>query len=99
MDYTVVVSPRAAVDYDEIVSFIARSSPTAAARFGERLCDAAESLAEQPWRGTQIPNRPGVRRLLLSPYNIYYRVNERERLVEILRFWHSSRDPKRLRFD
>jgi plasmid stabilization system protein ParE len=99
MDYTVIVSPRAALDFDEIVEFIARNSPAQAVRFGDRLCDAAQSLAEQPWRGTNVPGFPGVRKLVLSPYNIYYGVNERENVVAVLRFWHSSRNPKRLRFD
>ena len=43
-------------------------------------------------------SRPGVRKLLLWPYLIFYRVNEQSRSVEILRFWHGARDTGELGF-
>jgi plasmid stabilization system protein ParE len=46
-----------------------------------------------------MKRRTGVRYLVHYPYLIIYRVNESAREVEILRFWHSARNPSKLRLN
>jgi plasmid stabilization system protein ParE len=89
--WKVVFSPRSDSDLGKIVSYIADDDPAAAIRFGERLISKAESLADAPEIGTLLPGRPNVRFLPVGAYLIIYRPDERNRMVRILRFWHSAR--------
>jgi plasmid stabilization system protein ParE len=77
----------------EIVKYIAKDDPLAAARTGDRLITKAESLRQMPLRGRVVPERRegDSRELVLKPYRIIYRVREEKSLVEILRFWHGAR--------
>ena len=58
------------------------------------LLEAVGILSVQPEIGVLSSDNADVRRLFLrkSRYSIYYRVNRLEQQVEILSFWHSSRE-------
>ena len=99
MDYKVILSPLALDDIEQIVCYVSFSDPQAAGRLGHRLLDHAGSLCDFPHRGGDVCSRPGVKKLLLWPYLIFYRVNEESRSVEVLRFWHGARDPRSLRLE
>ena len=58
---------------------------------GFELINLAMSLDSMPYRGSKVKKRLGVLKLVHGNYLIYYRVNERERTVEILSFKHGSR--------
>jgi plasmid stabilization system protein ParE len=93
--YKVIFAPQAIERLQQIVSHIARDHPDAALRFGMRLVDHAELLADFPELGAPYRKRPGVRRLACKPYFIYYRVQHEKRLVEIMDYWHSAqREPE-----
>jgi plasmid stabilization system protein ParE len=95
MDFRVEITGPAIADLAEIVSYIARDNPVGAKALGENLLDAALSLAKTPFKGSPYPRLARVRKLTLPPFKIFYRVNDRTRDVEILRFWHSARrEPK-----
>jgi plasmid stabilization system protein ParE len=94
MDYRVILSRPALRDLGEIARYIAKANPTAAERVGMELVCLAESLAALPHRGGQLRARPGVRRLVSNPYLVTYRIDETERIVYVLRFWHAKRDPQ-----
>jgi toxin ParE1/3/4 len=94
MDYRVILSRPALRDLGEIARYIAQDNPTAAERVGLELVRLAESLAIMPRRGGQLRARPGVRRLVSEPYLVTYRVDETQRVVYVLRFWHAKRDPQ-----
>jgi plasmid stabilization system protein ParE len=96
MGFKVILSPQAIERLEEIVRHIACDNPSAAGRFGMRLIDQAQLLGDFPELGTPYRKRPGVRRLLCKPYLIYYRVKEREQVVEILEYWHSARQEPEL---
>jgi len=96
MDFRVEITNPAIADLAEIVSYIARDNPEAAATLGNNLLDAALSLAESPLKGSPYQKLPGIRKLTLRPFKIFYRVNESRNLVEILRFWHSARSEPKL---
>lgn len=48
MAWEVIFSARSRKDLEQIVSYIARDDPAAAERFGLKLIDQAESLADAP---------------------------------------------------
>lgn len=52
-----------------------------------------------PLRGAPLRTRPGVRRVLMAPYLVVYRINEGTHEVRVLRFWHAKRNPSELRLD
>lgn len=93
MDFQVLISPRARDDLKVIVRFIARNNPSAALQFGKLLIEKALSLNSQPWRGRVVPelNELTVRELVFKSYRIIYQISEKNRRVEILRFWHAAR--------
>lgn len=98
MDYQVVLTAKARTDLRGIAAYIARDDPAAALRFSQQLLDDALALRLSPQRGVQVRQRPGVRRIILRSYLIYYRVEEDRSIVRVLRFWHGASDPKTLRF-
>ena len=91
MGYQVIFAPRAIQRLAETVRFIARENPDAALQFGNRLIRQAELLADYSELGNPYAKRPGVRHLWCKPYFIYYRLQTRDRVVEIMDYWHSAR--------
>jgi toxin ParE1/3/4 len=93
MDCAVIYSEAALDDLQEITAYIAADNVEVAERFANRLVDLAESLRNMPGKGRPVKGWPDVRVIVLSPYLIFYRFEERERRAEVLRFWHGARDP------
>lgn len=98
MDFAVKYSRRAQKDLREIVAYISRFDPRAAARVGEQLIEHAESLSNFPKRGTLWKKSNDVWKMLSAPYQIFYRIVPETRSVQILRFWHSARDERKIRW-
>jgi toxin ParE1/3/4 len=99
VDFKVIITQAALNDLEEIVDYISRDDPRAAQRVATDLLNRAESLSEMPRRGKTMRARPGVRRLVRSPYLIVYRIDETARAVNVLRFWHGARNPESLRME
>jgi plasmid stabilization system protein ParE len=95
----VIYAPEAERDLEAITAFIAKDNPKAAEQFGFRLIERAELLGVFPKLGRPVLGKAGVRVLLETPVKIYYRLGPADRSVEILRFWHASRDPESFSFD
>jgi toxin ParE1/3/4 len=91
MGYKVVLTQQAIEELAQIVIFIAGNDPEAALPFGNSLIDHAQKLADFPYLGRPVHKRRGVRQLTHAPYLIFYRLNNRDRAVEVLRFWHAAR--------
>jgi toxin ParE1/3/4 len=93
MDVKVFLSPEALSDLESIVAYIAPHNPDAAERVGNHLLDAALSLARFPERGRAVPefHHHNLRELIFRSYRIIYRVDTRDKSVEIVRFWHAAR--------
>ena len=95
MGWTVAYAPQALEGLEQLVRFIAEDDPQAAIRFGDYLVDRAESLADLPELGTPYRKRTNVRRLLCKSYYVYYRLQRKDQVIEIMDFWHSARrDPR-----
>jgi plasmid stabilization system protein ParE len=95
----VIYAPEAERDLDAITAYIAQDNPKAAEQFGYRLIARAELLGAFPKLGRPVHGKRNVRVLLETPVQIYYRLGPAARSVEILRFWHASRDPDSLTID
>ena len=94
----VTYAPEAESDLEAITAYIAKDNPTAAEQFCFRLIERAELLGMFPKLGRPVLEKQGVRVLSETPVKIYYRLSPRNGSVEILRFWHASRDPDSLSF-
>ena len=92
MGCKIVFSPQALADLETVVRYIARENPAAAVRVGNSLIDRVAILENFPMIGPQYRKRPGVRLLVSRPYVIYYRPRLAENCVDILRYWHGSRE-------
>jgi toxin ParE1/3/4 len=91
MAWEVIFSARCRNDLEQIVKYIARDDPAAAERFGSKLIDQAESLADAPEMGPRFLQKPGIRFFPVGSYLIIYRLAVEQRVVRILRFWHAAR--------
>jgi plasmid stabilization system protein ParE len=91
MGVAVILTPRALVDLQEIVSFIARDNPDRAISFGDELIDKALSLTNQPLRGRVMPELgdSNVREIVYGSYRIIYECFPES--ICVLRFWHGAR--------
>ena len=88
--YKVFIRETAHDSLREIVSYVSTDNPTAAEKLGSELLDEALSLESLPFRGSQVRRRPGYLKLVHGNYLIYYRIKEKEKVVEVLRFIHDA---------
>lgn len=94
MDYQVVLSPSARADLHDIVRYISFDAPDRALRFGQFLVSRTKVLAQSPELGRVVPELadPLIREIIVRTYRIVYRLDKSKHLVEVIRFWHASRD-------
>ncbi|MFY9743259.1 MAG: type II toxin-antitoxin system RelE/ParE family toxin [Candidatus Sulfotelmatobacter sp.] len=93
MDYRLLYSQRALNDLAEIVGHIAEDDADAASLFGNSLLDHVDLLTRFPRMGSIIRRRPQVRKLVHSPFLIYYRLDDNKRLIEVVHLRHGARKP------
>jgi toxin ParE1/3/4 len=93
MDYQVILSASARSDIQDIVRYISIDDPVQALRFGRFLIEHAKSLARFRELGRVVPEFEGesLREIIVRSYRVVYRVDDGQRLVEIIRFWHAGR--------
>lgn len=99
MDFKVILQPLALDDLEAIVRHVAKEDLQAANRLGLSLLDRAKALAQFPERGGNVRRRPGVKKLVRTPYLIFYRVDNARRCVDVLRFWHGAQNPRSLQLE
>jgi toxin ParE1/3/4 len=93
VDYRLLYTQRALNDLAEIIGHIAEDDADAASRFGSSLLDHVDLLARFPRMGSVVPRRPQVRKLVHSPFLIYYRLDDNKRLIEVVHVRHGARKP------
>jgi plasmid stabilization system protein ParE len=91
MGFKVLIADSAIADLGEIVEFVSRDNPEAAARLGEKLIAQASGLGVMPTRFPFHDRRRGIRKLTLAPYLVFYTCDETALVVNILHFWHGAR--------
>jgi addiction module RelE/StbE family toxin len=93
--YRIRITPRALADLEGIFEYINRDSPQNAAKMIRTLLDAIDALDILP-RRFDVPRTGSVRgrqirSMPVRPYLVRYRIDERERIVRILRVRHGAR--------
>ena len=91
MDYKILFSDVALIDFEELLGFIRKDNESAAQRFGDSVLNHIGLLAQFPYLGAPMRVRPGVREMLHTPFRIYYRVYEDRKAIEVIQIWHQSR--------
>ena len=85
-------------DIDEIVKYISvvLSNPEAADRFLADLEQNIEQLCVMPESGKIVENeynrRKDFRRVILNNYDLYYFVNDEDKIINVLRIVSARRD-------
>jgi plasmid stabilization system protein ParE len=93
MGWKVIIAPSAQADLAEIVRYVARQNPDAAARLGYQLIMRAENVAAFPDIGRVVPEfrQPNLREVICRSYRVIYRLRRAEERIDIVRFWHGAR--------
>jgi toxin ParE1/3/4 len=90
-----VIAPSAAADLNEILDYVARDRPAAAAGLLARLEAASRLLAERPGLGRARPDLGAeIRSYAVDRYLIVYRGGADHVLV--IRYYHGARNPDRM---
>ena len=94
--FKLTYSPTAFRDLEQVADALAAQSPDTASRLLESIIGSIDSLAIFPHRNVvdgQPPSANPVRSLPAPPYMIYFRADDRRRVVRILRVRHGARRP------
>ena len=83
----------ALADLETVFDWSREKHPETTEQFASGLFNYLDLLQAFPNMGTRVRGHSHVRQLLYSPLNIYYRVDEERRAIEILHFWHTARRP------
>jgi addiction module RelE/StbE family toxin len=80
-------------DLTAIISLIAAENPPAAERVAASLRERVRQLDSFPLSGKHydFTSRGEVRELVVPPYRVFYRLTDDQKILRILRVWHSAR--------
>jgi plasmid stabilization system protein ParE len=93
MDCKIIWTDPALEDLREIVAFISGDNPEAGRRVGMDIYETVGMLASFPLIGPPYPRGSSgkIREIVSWSYRIFYRVNSKKKLVEVLTIWHGAR--------
>lgn len=96
MTYRVRLAPNARRDRDDALAWYDAEAPDQSERFIDEFYAAARRLEDFPHSGPVVHR--GVRRVTLHvfPYQLWYRVNDEARVVELIAVLHHRQDPARV---
>jgi toxin ParE1/3/4 len=90
-DRTVNWSPAAKKDLNQIWHYYARTaSPEVADGIVRQISLESERIGRQPTPGRERDEFPGLRRLLVHPYTVFFRITTTK--AEVARVLHEQRD-------
>lgn len=86
-------SEEAEQDFDDILSYLTKSSSQYANSFFERIHEAIENIKKFPKIGRKVPEskKHSDRELIIQKYRLIYRFLEEENKVLIMMIIHGSR--------
>ena len=91
MDFKVLYTEPALADLQDILAWSWERHPGTTEQFANALLNHVDFLAGFPNMGAPVEGHPGVRCLLHSPLQVFYRVHVGRRVIEVLHFWHGAR--------
>ena len=93
MAFEIIWSATASEDLKEIVQYISRDDPSAAARLAERILSHIETASSFPFSNRAVPEKgdESIREAILKPYRIIYQADKPRNAIHILRIWHAAR--------
>lgn len=98
MDYKIILSEVFLKDLKEIVDYLTQEAgEETAAHVANSIVNCAYQTAPNPFIGKPVNHPQKVRKVSCRPYLIYYKINQEERAVEIIRAWHGARNPRSLK--
>ena len=95
MKYKMVFLPEARADSEEIRQYLSRFHESTVRDFFALLKKRINALKSNPFIAQQYVERPSYRRLVVKDYLVFYKVNEGEKLIEVHRILHGSRNIRR----
>jgi plasmid stabilization system protein ParE len=90
--YTVVYEDEALLDQEDIAEYLSRYYPGTPRRFRSALDDRLNALSDMPYMYPAWEGNPAYRKMGVSNYMVFYKVNDAERTIVIHRILHGSRD-------
>lgn len=93
MDFRVIFTKKALRDLEAIARFVAKDNSDAAINLRDKLLERALELSRFPRRYPKGRLRAGVREMPVGSYIVHYSVDDARHTVNIIHFWHSSRQP------
>ena len=93
MAFRIIWSQTALNDIKNVVRYISIDSPTRAESFALKIISEIERLALSPHIGRAVPEYhcPSVREIIVRPYRVVYRLDDKLESLEIARIWHAAR--------
>jgi len=89
--YKILFTDDSLIELEGLLDYIRADNPAAARRFGTGLLNHVGLLQHFPRLGVPVRRRRGIRKIFHSPFRIYYRLDVKNELIEILHYWHGSR--------
>ena len=98
MGFEVIFAISADDDLEAINEYISQENPIAAEKISKKLVETALSLEYQPLRYPIHRKGKPHRKMVVSgtPYLIFYRIDELQRIVRVVHFWHGARRSPKL---
>jgi plasmid stabilization system protein ParE len=96
MAYQVHYTEEVLADLEEVTGYAETHFPGGAEHFFPGLLDQIELLGIYPRMGSIHQASSQARKILYTPFVIYYRIFEPQQRIDILHIWHGSRRPPTL---
>jgi len=90
----ITISAQAWSDYDQIFDLIAQDDLQTAVNFTAKILERINTLHHAPFVGEE-DKLNDCRRLVETPYLIYYDMHEQEQSIDVLHIRHGARKPFR----
>ncbi|GHV87168.1 hypothetical protein AGMMS50255_4640 [Spirochaetia bacterium] len=92
MKYKIVYLELAREDVREIKAYLAQFYPSTPVKFLSALKKQIENLTDNPYMYEAYADNPSYRRMVVSDYLVFYKVNDEKRIIAIHRVLHGARD-------
>jgi addiction module RelE/StbE family toxin len=97
LKYHTRFSPFAKEDKIDIKTYLSKFYPKTPQRFNTSLKEHITNLKENPYMYPVYPENPDYRHMFVNNYIVFYKINEKEKQVDIYRILRASWDlPKYL---